>query len=80
MVATIAKQLDRPESEADTLLAFLEKTGMRPPMLDEDKVQALMSVYYGGYTINQWDEDFEKDAAAVSALDRRKNRKIKYED
>jgi hypothetical protein len=57
--------------EAEELLTLLEKAGMRPPRLDEDKVQALMSVYYARYTTYQWDEDFEKDADAVNALNRR---------
>ena len=56
----------------DTMLKEIEALGMKPPILDEDKCQALMCVYYGGYTFYQWDEDFEKDTKAVAALTKRK--------
>lgn len=57
---------------AERHLEFLEKDlGMRPPCLPEDHCQALMDVYYAGYTFYQWEEDFEKDVQAVAALKRR---------
>lgn len=63
------------EAAADQILARLEKLGMRPPAVDSDKCQALMTVYYAGYTFNQWDEDFEADVAVMEAYKRRMERK-----
>jgi hypothetical protein len=63
-------------SIAADILTSLEKVGMRPPRLSEEKAYALMSVYYGNYTTNQWDEDFEKDLLAVEALERRKKARL----
>jgi hypothetical protein len=54
-----------------SILKELEDAGLKPPKLSQDKCQALMAVYYGGYTFNQWDEDFSKDEKAVAALERR---------
>lgn len=54
-------------------LEFLEtELGMRPPRLPEMHCQAIMDVYYGGYTFNMWEEDFEKDPKIVEALEKRK--------
>jgi hypothetical protein len=74
MVLKIAECLSEPHfpddvmKQAEAILSRLERAGMRPPQLDEDKCQALMHVYYAGYTFNQWDEEFEKDEKAVAAL------------
>jgi hypothetical protein len=59
---------DSDEKMFSTMLKEIqEKIGMEPPRLPEDECQALMRVYYSGYTFNQWDEDFEKDEEAVKA-------------
>jgi len=49
------------EEAANDILTGLEKAGMKPPSVSEEDCQALMTVYYAGYTFNQWDEDLEKD-------------------
>jgi hypothetical protein len=55
------------EGMAEDFLVYIENgIGMRPPELDEDKCQALIHIYYGGFTYNQWDEDFEKDEKAYA--------------
>jgi hypothetical protein len=59
--------------EADLLLRFIEKAGMKPPCVDGDKCQALMHVYIDP-SFNMWDEDFEKDPKLVAAYERRMNR------
>jgi len=58
--------------EADRLLKALEEAGMKPPCLPSEDCQALSSVYYGGYTVNQWEEDFAKDKKAQEVKTRRK--------
>lgn len=65
------------EMNAENLLSWLDEKGMRPPRLPEDHCQALLSVYYAGYTLYQWEEDFEKDPKAVEALNKRLARKKK---
>jgi len=65
---------------ADQVLAIVEKLGMAPPLLDEDKCQAIMHVYYMGYTLRQWDEDFEKDNKVVEAYKRRLERQKERRD
>lgn len=52
---------------ANDLLLFLENSGMKPPRLPEEDCQAIMHVYYGNYTFNQWEEDAEKDEAVQKA-------------
>ena len=56
---------------ANQILSMQEDAGMAPPSVCEDKVQALMHVYYAGYTAHQWDENFEKDEKVMDALRRR---------
>ncbi len=60
--------------EANLLLSFIEKAGMKPPCVDGDKCQAIMNVYIDS-TFNRWDEDFDKDEKLVAAYERRMNRK-----
>ncbi len=57
------KGVNRSEREklAAEIVAHALKIGMRPPSVSEEDKQAIMSVYYAGYTFNQWDEDLEKD-------------------
>lgn len=56
----------------EQILAIVENLGMKPPSVDELKRQAIVDVYYAGYTFNQWDEDFEKDEKVMEAYKRRK--------
>lgn len=56
---------------AFNILYFLEANGMKPPTLPEEYCQAIMSIYYGGYSFNQWEEEFYKDEKVVEALTRR---------
>jgi len=60
------------ETRADNLLCHLEVLGMKPPRVSEEDCQAIMSVYYGGYSFYQWDEDLEKDEYVQAAKTRRK--------
>lgn len=53
------------------VLDYIESLGMMPPRLPEEDCQALMSIYYGGYTTHQWEEDFVKDEKAQEAKKRR---------
>lgn len=69
-----------PEQLMDMLLKAMEEKGIKPPALSSDKCQAIMDVYYAGYTFNQWDEDFEKDEKANVALKRRKEAEKKRRD
>ena len=62
---------EMPLITASELLAKLEASGMKPPCLDSDTCQAIMSVYYAGYTLNQWDEDIEKDEEVMAKKKRR---------
>lgn len=60
---------------------YVEELGMAPPQLDDDKCQAIMHVYYMGYTLRQWDEDFDKDSKVVEAYNyRMKLRKEKHDE
>ena len=58
---------------ANYLLTKIEEQGMKPPSLSEDQCQALMDVYYAGYSFNQWDDDFEKDTKVMAALKKRQD-------
>ncbi len=69
-----------PEQLMDMLLKAMEERGVKPPTLSHDKCQAIMDVYYAGYTFNQWDEDFEKDEKANLALKRRKEAEKKRKE
>ena len=81
------KGVNRSEREklAAEIVEHAIKIGMRPPSVSEEDRQALMTVYYAGYTFNQWDEDLEKDEKVQEAkkrkqeakLEREKKRKIK---
>lgn len=62
---------------AENLLTKLEEMGMKPPTLPEDYCQAIMHVYYGGYSFNQWEEDIEKDERIMEAYNRRLKRSKK---
>lgn len=57
---------------AEGLLEELMKIGMAPPLLDEEKQQAILDTYYAGFSLRQWDEDFEKDEKAVDTLQKRR--------
>lgn len=57
-----------PEDIMTVVLKAMEDAGIKPPALDAEKQQALMSVYYGGYTVNQWDEDFAKNKLVVATM------------
>lgn len=60
----------------DMMLGF----GMAPPCVSEEDRQAIMHVYYAGYTFHQWDEDLEKDEKVMSAKQRRAKRYASKED
>lgn len=53
------------------ILGSLEAAGMAPPTLPGDYCQAIMHVYYGGYSFHQWEEEVEKDEKVMAALKRR---------
>ena len=65
---------------AEEVLKTIEQAGMLPPRLNEDKVQAIMSIYYGGYSTHQWDEEFEKDEKVLEAYNRRLARQKEREE
>ncbi len=56
---------------AETILTKLEEMGMKPPSVDEETCQAILQVYYGGVSFNQWDEEIEKDAEVMEAKRKR---------
>lgn len=62
------------EDAAEDILTRLEKAGMRPPMLPENYCQAIMDIYIGGYSKNQWEENVQKDEKVMNALKRREER------
>jgi hypothetical protein len=71
-----AQDVDGAESplflqKAEEMLQKMESLGMKPPRLPESYCQAIMSVYYGGYTYNQWEEEVEKDEKVMAAKKRR---------
>jgi len=53
------------------ILRDMEKAGMRAPTLPEDMCQAILHIYYAGYSLNIWEEEFYKDSKAVAELERR---------
>jgi hypothetical protein len=65
---------ENPEhrGQAESLLNHIEFLGMKPPSVSEEDRQAIISVYYAGYTFNQWDEDLLKDEKVQAARLRRK--------
>jgi len=63
--------------DAEEVLSKIESLGMKPPCLPENHCQAIMDVYYAGYTFNKWEEDFEKDDKLVKALERRLKRPLR---
>jgi hypothetical protein len=65
-----------PKQFVEELLDFIESKGMKPPSVSEEDQQAIMSVYYGGYTFNQWDEDLEKD----EKVQKMKTRRAKFKN
>lgn len=72
----INKWLDNADTiTGKTILDFLEELGMAPPCLPEDHCQAIMQIYYDGYSFYKWEEDFQKDPKVVEALERILNRK-----
>lgn len=79
MIALLVKDSDGKHSEntVKEILFLAEKYGMLPPSVDEDKCQAIMDIYYAGYTFNQWDEDYGKDDKVMAAYKRRMERKNK---
>lgn len=77
MILKIQLELACEVEEAEAILNVVEKLGMKPPRVSEEDVQAIISVYYGGYSYNQWDEELEKDTAVQAARERRRSRKIR---
>jgi hypothetical protein len=59
------------EQQCEYMLRIIESVGMKPPRLDEETCQAIMSIYIGGCSFNQWDEDTAKDTKVTEALQRR---------
>lgn len=55
----------------DDILEAIEEAGMAPPQVDVETRHAIMSVYYGGYTFHQWDEDVEQNEKVQAAKKRR---------
>lgn len=53
------------------LLNVIEKAGMAPPSVSEEDRQAIMHVYYMGYTFHQWDEELAKDEKVQEAKKKR---------
>lgn len=68
---------DCPAGSEEHILSMLEGHGMKPPTLPEDYCQAIMDVYYGGYSFNQWEEEIEKDEKVMEAYNRRLKRSKK---
>jgi hypothetical protein len=65
--ARLSEFMRSPESrDPENMLRYVEAT-MRPPRTTDDNAQAIMHVYYAGYTLNQWDEDVEKDEKVMEA-------------
>lgn len=64
-----------PTGSAEQALSMLEDFGMKPPTLPEDYCQAIMHVYYGGCSFNQWEEEIEKDEKVMEAYNRRRSNK-----
>lgn len=62
------------EEAAEDILSRLEKAGMKPPRLPEAYCQAIMDIYIGGCSFNQWEEDIEKDEKVIESKTRRENR------
>lgn len=56
---------------AETFLDIVERIGMKPPRVSKEDCQAIMSVYYDGYTFYQWDEQLEADELVQKAKLRR---------
>lgn len=80
MVQTLTDFLENSDidvvyEEVEIILRFLEAQGMKPPRLPEDTCQAILNVYYAGYSLNQWEEDIEKDAAVMEMKARREKAK-----
>lgn len=74
--------LDKPNANfndykvvAERLLKIFEDSGFRPPALSSDHCEAITNVYYGGYTFNMWEEDFDKDEKLVVELNKILSRK-----
>lgn len=63
--------LNTAQKLAELLLKDMEELGMRPPRLPEEDCQAILSVYYAGYSLNQWEEDAVKDEKVMEAKARR---------
>lgn len=59
------------EQFATAILNTMEGVGMTPPSVSEEDRQAIMHVYYAGYTFHQWDEDLEKDDKVQEAKKKR---------
>jgi hypothetical protein len=66
----VGKQIDTENFE-EQILSTVEKLGMKPPSVSEEDCQAIMSVYMGGYSFNQWDEELEKNTELQEAKKRR---------
>lgn len=57
------------EADADAILEFVEKKlVMRPPRLPDDECQAILQIYFAGYNLHQWEEDFAKDEKVMERL------------
>jgi hypothetical protein len=64
-----------PRVQAALMLDVIEKAGMAPPTLPSDYCQAIMQVYYAGYTFHQWEESVKQDYKVMEAM--RKREEIK---
>ena len=60
------------DMQAASVLNLIEKLGMLPPCISAEDVQVTLSLYYGGYSLNRWDEDLEKDEKHQVEKERRR--------
>lgn len=58
--------------EDEYILDDLLFHGFRPPVLPEEIQQAIMHIYYAGYTLNQFEEDALMDPLIAAELQRRR--------
>jgi len=65
------KYADSSQDMANKFLSLMEEAGMKPPHVSEEDAQAILHVYYGGYSLYQWDEDLEKDEKVMEMKTRR---------
>ena len=61
------------ENDTAELLEKMLEAGMLPPRLPGPYCQAIMDIYYGGYSFNQWEEDVQKNEQVMASKARREN-------